>query len=585
MAESLLKYFISYSRADASWIRALGLHERPPVSKGVKFWIDDREMRPGIDWRKRVINQIRHSDGAIVIVSEKILRSKAVMKTELPEIARAFGKNKVGHHNSDCFKLLLLPVGECSGKLRRKINSLFNVRQMTDLLAVASWGALEAEPELMLDGQLARLRRMIIEQFELPEVVQLRKVLPSDIVVQNESPFSSGSTTFSVAARDVELGRDVVIKSLLRENNKDYDNFVKTVKTMCRVVSHSNAVGILRSSFHSRPGFYVREYIEGKSLCDLFRDHQGCFPAAFVQAVLTAVGRLLDFALKQQVYNVCIHPRRIIIRSPMGQSRVPCIDPSDVRICLWSSAGRSHRRKGSERYESPDHVYQEELGRLGACMLMYRGSVEKDCRGYDTVLENFEMSAPQGDCPEFLWKAIKRLMATCSLLKFRDLKSGIEALAGGDLLLEVARESYSRITSEEGKSEHFFRLFYNRLLATDERISKFFEERDFPKQLSYGENPTQKKWQQQRQMLREAILLLFAYSGYRDQSEPTVLTRIRKSHQFLRPEDYDKFRDVLIKVVVEVDCDHGDVSRESLKEAWLSAIGPGLDYLAGRPNS
>jgi hypothetical protein len=93
-------------------------------------------------------------------------------------------------------------------------------------------------------------------------------------------------------------------------------------------------------------------------------------------------------------------------------------------------------------------------------------------------------------------------------------------------------------------------------------------------------------------MLKEAVLLLFAYAQQRDGgSEPNLLSRIADSHPAVPPRMYPLFQDALVATVCgdpacglpafDPQCQR-DEQRQLLSRYWHDALTPGIDYLRRR---
>jgi hypothetical protein len=81
--------FISYSHADAEWLKRLQVHLTPlERAGGFQFW-DDTRIRPGEQWRREISAAMSVAKVAILLVSADFLASRFIMENELPTLLAA----------------------------------------------------------------------------------------------------------------------------------------------------------------------------------------------------------------------------------------------------------------------------------------------------------------------------------------------------------------------------------------------------------------------------------------------------------------------------------------------------------------
>ena len=169
--------------------------------------------------------------------------------------------------------------------------------------------------------------------------------------------------------------------------------------------------------------------------------------------------------------------------------------------------------------------------------------------------------------------------------RYGSLAEAVEAISHRRIHVEIARDSFTRILNKDSQTAtEFFRTFYSGLLGPDKGIRGIFDRVGFPPIEMYSEGECTEgrhTWPKQFNVLKEAIVLLFAYNYFRETRDLTVLSRIsRETHGRLgiHEEYYDHFKSILVQTVVQFD--PGNYSSR-LTSAWQKAIEPGLNYLKG----
>src|SRR5689334_20665395 len=78
--------FVSYSREDREWRRAIQVMLGPHIREGrLELWTD-RRIKAGDDWRERIMAAIERADAALLIVSPDFLDSAFITEHELPAL-------------------------------------------------------------------------------------------------------------------------------------------------------------------------------------------------------------------------------------------------------------------------------------------------------------------------------------------------------------------------------------------------------------------------------------------------------------------------------------------------------------------
>ena len=147
-----------------------------------------------------------------------------------------------------------------------------------------------------------------------------------------------------------------------------------------------------------------------------------------------------------------------------------------------------------------------------------------------------------------------------------------------DYSLVLARDSYRRCTRTDGFDTRFFDDFYD-LLQTHVPATRAH--------LATIDGPA--RWQRQHHMLKQAVLLLFAFAQRKnDRSEPNLLSHIAGTHAAVPAGLFAPFLKVLAALVCgdkargiaprDPLCQRDDLARV-LRAHWAAALQPGIQYL------
>ncbi len=414
-------------------------------------------------------------------------------------------------------------------------------------------------------------------------------------------PLDDGRISKVQRAFDAQLGRDVAVKTLLELAAKDA--FAKEVRDIAKIDKHPNIVSIYEAWLNEPEPYYVRQFIDGRSLRDELASEGRAVPIDFVHEVLAALGGAMHFAQEMGVRNLGIKPDKVLIQRVTGEVNLGLSSHYYIMISPEIAAseyiGKDLSRASPEygHYLPPEHfrraglqapdydkANQYRLGIIGYEMLV--GSR----RFHDAAakwLSALSRGAPADallwpridgdvcpDCPSFLGLAIARMIDPRPEHRYPSLKEAIAAISQRDLYVEVARDSFRRIVGDARTEEKFFRAFYARFLG-EPAIAAIFKRKAFHGGKALDDPAG--RWPDQFRMLKEAIVFLFAYSLLKESQEPTILTRTAQSHRGYKREYYDRFRDVLVETVVEFDKGNYE---EELRTAWRKALEPGVMYLA-----
>ncbi|MDF5719379.1 MAG: hypothetical protein PUP91_02570, partial [Rhizonema sp. PD37] len=208
-------------------------------------------------------------------------------------------------------------------------------------------------------------------------------------------------------------------------------------------------------------------------------------------------------------------------------------------------------------------------------------------------LTSFVQKCP--NCPRIIERIILKMVSPEPEERYENIHDAIELIQRHiDFDFNTVKESYKRCAFEQNFDNTFFDIFYEKFIAKcPEAAKKFstFEEKEEEKKKEY--------WNRQHQLLKQAVLVLFAYfeekdqlnpSDYYSQEEPNILTRIAeihdRHHKNIPISMYKAFVDALVETIIDFDpwCKENqetdnEVRRMILKKAWNDVLTPGVEYM------
>lgn len=89
MSGARTQIFVSYSHADAEWLKRLQVHLKPLERKGLIEWWDDTQILPGMVWRDEIEKALNAAAIGVLLISADFVASDFIANHELPPLLAA----------------------------------------------------------------------------------------------------------------------------------------------------------------------------------------------------------------------------------------------------------------------------------------------------------------------------------------------------------------------------------------------------------------------------------------------------------------------------------------------------------------
>lgn len=594
--------FVSYSHHDAHWRSTLFDAYLDSTYGDCHVW-SDAQLRAGEAWEAEIERRLQGCSVAVCLVSERFLTSRFIAERELPAILQRARQGTL--------RLVWLPLGISRDVLQSRCPELAALQGASSFNS-----ALAAHPTECPPDALESARVLVREQLRAaidPRGAALARLVARRYEVQRW--LGEGNLAAVYKARDRVLLRDVAIKLLKDDDQRD--DFMADVRDATRTSEEPNFVNIYDAGTEDVAAYCVVQHINGQTLEDVLQAPGGQ-DGLPVQRLRRIFLRLVGAIARAHGLGLCsgnIKPSNIVL----GEDQEPYILPVGRRHSLErqrltvrqllqrlqaaAEAGQPARLRDQEdlAYLVPDmfndefddldpmKVDQYMLGVLAWQMatgqlpptLPDPQSLPRD--GIDAFVQLPSVRTHRPLMPQRLCDMVARMTSVDPAQRYARLSDVLaEPDLQDDLGLVIARDSYRRCARQPDFDRVFFSRFYDRFLGSCEAARPFFSR--------FTDRP--EDWQRQHGMVKEAVLLLFAFVQQNDgQAEPNVLSRIAGSHAGMPAPLYDPFVDALVATVCGDDaaglppfdpaCNRRESAR-TLARYWRNALAPGIAYLKAR---
>jgi serine/threonine protein kinase len=557
----------------------------------------DAQLRAGDAWCAQIESQLAACSVAVLLVSPNFLASTFIAERELPLIlARA---------RAGTLRIVWIPIALDRATLVQQRPALAEIQG-----GLGFHLALPARPQDSPATALEAVRQHVAQQLQAavdPLGADLAQRLSQRYDVQRR--LGEGNRAVVYRAYDPQLKRLVAIKAL--KDLRQREAFQGDVEDALRTSEEANFLNIYDAAYGGNAAYCVVQHIQGQSLrahLQAWAQPGGQTPDAdtlrktFVK-LLRAIERAHALGLRYgnlKPSNIVLDERFEPFILPVGRrASTGRANPGLVAMVqrLASAGVPDPHDQEDLAYLVPEHLAavdptpdaaladQYMLGLLahematGHLPLRVADPALLLAPGIDALAPLPPVAAQRPLFPERLQAMITRMTALDPAERYADLA---EVLAEPDLhddySLVLARDSYRRCTRAEGFDTTFFADFYSllqtHLPATRPHLARI----DGPE-----------RWQRQHHMLKQAVLLLFAFAQRKhDRREPNLLSHIAGTHASIPAGLFAPFLKVLAALVCgdkahgipprDPLCQRDDLARV-LRQQWAQALQPGIDHL------
>ena len=597
--------FVSYSHHDSGWRQQLFADDVPTTLGLAQVWTDTR-IRAGDAWQSEIDQRLQSSAVAVLLVSKNFLASKFINDREYPQILKRAATGRL--------RVVWIPVGISIEDLQTQRADLVALQCATGL-----GGMLPDTPQGCPAATLQALSRQVHDELRLAldhHGADLARLVEGRYEVQHR--IGEGNLASVYQARDPVLNRLVAIKVL--KDPAQRLSFMNDVTDAVRASEEPNFINIYDAAREQSTAYCVMQLVRGRSLQVVLQELRGLRSAGergsamSVQTLRKVFVRLVAAMARAHAKGIVygnLKPSNILLDEhnepfilPMGRRPDRLREFKSLQALVGRLQGRALSEASLADQEDLAYLVPDQFGEqfeavnpqltdqymLG--LVVYEMATgERPLRladpaallaqGRSAFAELPSLALHWPLCPERIVKLVARMTAIEADQRFASLDEVLaEADLHDDLGLVIARDSYRRCALSPSFDTDFFKRFYADFLKRCPDAARVFQH--------FGAAD----WQRQHSMLKQAVLLLFAFARQHDaNAEPNLLSRIAASHAAIKPRFYAPFLDSLVVTVCgspdgrlapfDDECRQPD-RRQQLAACWRQALRPGIDYLRDR---
>ncbi len=449
--------------------------------------------------------------------------------------------------------------------------------------------------ERSLDDGISAICSAVLEQSD-PLWDDLQSRLPSKYLLMRR--LGGGSTSDVYLANDLSIQRQVAVRTVRHPvDNPEFDEAVQRAVHLGR---HAAILTVFEAWLEQDPHCCVVEHVKGRSLRSHLDRRTDSWGVRDVVRLLLRIGEALIEMHSRNIHLRDLRPSKILI-DESGNATICGLSKPDNAVgqalLLRVRSGERRLTQEQARYLVPEHFYPlggpESQGQSDQYLLglvayeILTSALPSTLANPDAVVEGQtpqfvpleplrELRGTVTGCPRALSDAIARMTSINPRERFARLPDALDVIRDLQQLdLVLARESYVRCTRSAESEKQLFDSFYVAFRAASPEAGTRFG------------GLTASRWRRLHGLLKEAVLLLFAYCATppSGRSEPNVLSRIAAMHGDdgkldLRAAWFDDFARAMVQTICKLDPECGDARlRPLIEQAWQSSLEPGIGYM------